>query len=131
MPTTASYETLLTETMPQVIETEEQYETIGRRFGDLIGKGRARTADETKLMRLLALLVEDYDRRHAMPPDDSTPAELLQFLLEHSGKTPADLLPIFGQRSHVNEALNGKRPISATHARKLAAIFHVKPGLFL
>ncbi len=130
MPT-ASYETLLTETCPQVIETWKQYRTIGQRFGDLLGKGRARTAEETKLMRLLGLLIQDYDRRHAMPSDDSTPADRLQFLLEHSGKTSADLLPVFGQRSHIHEALTGKRAISAPQARKLGQLFHVHPGLFL
>lgn len=66
----ATYEELLAETVPQVVETEKQYREIGGRFGDLAGKGRARTANETKLMRLLALLIEDYDRRHALPPDD-------------------------------------------------------------
>ncbi len=126
----ATYQQLLRETLPQVIETDEQYQQIGARLGDLVGKGRSRTPDETKIMRLLALLVEDYDRRHAMPPDYSTAAERLQFLMEHSGKTPADLLPVFGQRSHVNEALNGKRPIGAQHARKLGKLFRVDPGLF-
>ena len=127
----ATYEDLLAETLPQVIETEVQYDRLARRFGDLVGKGRTRSAEETKLLRLLALLVEDYDRRHAFPPDSSTPAEKLQFLLEHSGKTPADLLPIFGQRSHVHEALTGKRAISAPQARKLGQLFRVEAGLFL
>lgn len=131
MPT-ATYEQLLNETLPQVIQTYKQYRQIVARFGELIGKGRSRTPEETKLMDLLALLVRDYDQRHALPPDDSTPAELLQFLVEHSGKSATELLlPIFGQRSHVNEALNGKRPISAPQARKLGQLFSVKPGLFL
>ena len=130
MPT-ITYQQLLSETLPQVIENEDQYRVIGSRFGKLISKGRARTTDETKLMRLLALLVEDYDRRHAMPPDDSTPAELLKFLLDHSSKTADYLLPVFGQRSHVNEALNGKRKISAEQARKLSKLFSVQPGVFI
>jgi HTH-type transcriptional regulator/antitoxin HigA len=130
MPT-ATYEQLLIEAIPQVIEAEKQYREIGARFAELIGKGRSRTREETKLMRLLALLIEDYDRRNALPPDDATPAELLQFLLEHSGKRSADLLPIFGQRSHVNEALNRKRKISAEQARKLARMFSVNAGLFI
>ena len=130
MPT-VTYEELLIETLPQVIETESQYRQIVRRFGDLVGKGRARSGDETKLLRLLALLVEDYDRRHALPSDSSTPAEKLQFLLEHSGKTATDLLSVFGQRSHVHEALGGKRSISAPQARKLGRLFQVSPGLFL
>jgi HTH-type transcriptional regulator/antitoxin HigA len=130
MPT-ATYEQLLIESVPQVIETEKQYREIGARFGELVGKGRARTRDESKLMRLLALLIEDYDNRNALPPEKSSPAERLRFLLEHSGKTPADLLPVFGQRSHVSEALNGKRMISAGQAHNLAKMFSVNPGLFI
>ncbi len=130
MPT-ATYEQLLVETVPQVIETGKQYDEIGKRFGELVGKGRGRTRSETKLMRLLALLIEENDRRNSMPPDDGGPDERLRFLLEHSGKTAADLVPVFGQRSHVNEALNGKRRISAVQARKLGEIFCVSPGLFI
>jgi antitoxin component HigA of HigAB toxin-antitoxin module len=87
--------------------------------------------EETRLPRLLALLVEDYDRRNSLPPDSGTPAEKLQFLLQHSGKTALDLQPVFGQRSHVHEALRGKRSISAPQARKLDRLFRVSPGLFL
>ena len=82
-------------------------------------------------MQLLGLLIEDYDRRNALPPDSATPDARVRFLLEHSGKSPSALLPIFGQRSHVNEALNGKRKISAGQARKLAKMFSVNPGLFI
>jgi len=129
MPTT-TYEELLADALPARIETDEEYDRIHARFGELLVQ-RSRTKAESRLMDLLGVLIQDYDRRHAMPPDDSTPAERLQFLLEHSGKTSADLMPIFGQRSHVNEALNGKRPISATQARKLGQLFYVGPGLFL
>jgi antitoxin component HigA of HigAB toxin-antitoxin module len=66
-----------------------------------------------------------------MPDEEDTPAEKLHFLIEHSGKTSAGLLPIFGQRSHVSEALSGKRTISADQARALGKLFSVKPGLFL
>ena len=130
MPT-VTYEELLTEAMPSFIETEQEHEKAGRRFGELLRKGVGRTPDETKLMRLLALVVEDYDRRNAMPPDDSPPGETLQFLMQHSGKAASDLLPVFGQRSHVSEALSGKRPITAVQARKLGKLFGVKPGLFV
>jgi len=129
MPT-ATYEQLLIETMPTRIDDDEQYDLIRSRFGELLAK-RRRSAAEENLMDLLGVLIEDYDRRNALPPDDGTPAEILSFLMEHSGKKPADLLPIFGQRSHVNEALNGKRKISAEQARKLGTIFSVKPGLFV
>jgi HTH-type transcriptional regulator/antitoxin HigA len=127
----ATYQELLTETLPAIIENDEQYGEIHSRLGRLVVKGRNRTPEETKLMRLLGLLVQDYDARHGMPPEESTAAERLQFLLEHSGKASADLLPVFGQRSHVHEALAGKRPISAAQARKLGEMFGTNAGLFL
>jgi antitoxin component HigA of HigAB toxin-antitoxin module len=126
-----TYENLLVDVLPRVIETDREYREIAGRFGELLGKGRSRTGVETKLMRLLGVLVEDYDRRHGLPPDDSTPAESLRFLLEHSGKTAADMLPVFHQRSHVNEALNGKRKISPEQAKRLGKMFSIKPALFL
>jgi HTH-type transcriptional regulator/antitoxin HigA len=126
-----AHQALLRETRPEVIETGEQYDAVAARLAELVRKGGRRTADEARLMRLLVVLVEDYDRRHALPPARSTPVERLKYLLETSGRTPADLLGVFGQRSHVNEALNGKRPISAEQARKLSAILGVKPGVFI
>src|ERR1700735_618502 len=122
MPT-ATYRELLVETLPEVIVNQAQYRGICARLGDLVGKARSRSSEETRLMRLLAVLGEDYDRRHAIPAHTGTPAERLRFLLEHSGKNPSDLVPVFGQRSHVNEALNGKREISLGKARRLAKLF--------
>ena len=125
------YEELLCEVRPEAIETDERYDQVSMRLAELVRKGSRRTASETRLMKLLVVLVEDYDRRQALPPDDSTPAEKLHYLLEMSGKPTSALIPVFGQRSHVNEALTGKRPISAEQARKLGAIFSVRPGLFI
>lgn len=128
---TTVYEQLLCEARPEVIETDGRYDEVSARLADLVGKGNRRTANETRLMKLLAVLVEDYDRRHALPPDNSTPAERLRYLLESSGKPAAVLIPVFGQRSHANEALNGKRPISTGQARKLGVLFSVRPGHFV
>lgn len=125
------YDELLCEARPEVIETGTRYEQVTVHLADLVRKGTRRSASETRLMKLLAVLVEDYDRRHALPPDDSTPAETLAYLLNESGQAASALLPVFGQRSHVHEALTGKRPISAEQARKLGAIFSVRPGLFV
>jgi HTH-type transcriptional regulator/antitoxin HigA len=128
---TSVYERLLCEVQPEVIESDERYEEVAARLAGLVGKGRRRTVSETRLMRLLAVLVEDYDRRHAFPPDDSTPAERLRYLIEMSGKPVSALTPVFGQRSHVSEALNGKRRISLEQARRLAGLFSMKPAIFL
>jgi len=127
----ATYEQLLAETAPARIETDEEYDRIHQRFSELLTQGR-RTKAEERLMDLLGTLIQDFDRRHALPADASSPAEILQFLVEQSGKPASELLgPVFGSKSHVSEALSGKRPISAGQARKLAELFSVKAGLFL
>lgn len=128
---TTTYERLLCEVRPEVIETEERYDEVSGRLAELVRKGKRRTGSDTRLMKLLAVLVEDYDRRHSLPLVESSPAEKLQYLLEVSGRPATTLMPVFGQRSHVNEALTGKRPISAEQARKLGALFSVRPGLFV
>ena len=127
----ATYRQLLEDALPQIIETPEQYRDIHRRFSVLFDKRNSRTKDESRFMRLLGLLIQDYDRRNALPPADDSPAERLQFLMKTSGKMAADLVPVFGQKSHVSEALSGARPISADQARQLGKMFHLNPGYFL
>ena len=56
---------------------------------------------------------------------------MLAYLRESSGRTAKDLLPVFGTRGRVSEALNGKRSISKGQAKKLAAMFKVTADLFI
>jgi hypothetical protein len=56
-----SYERLLVEVLPSRIEDDEQYDLIRHRFGELLAKRRPLEA-ESKLMGLLGVLIEDYDR---------------------------------------------------------------------
>ena len=126
----ATYEELLVASLPRRIETDTDYDRFHARLGELM-RLRKRTKAETELFHLLVLLIQDYDRRHALPPEESTPAQRLQYLLEVSGKKNADLIRVFGQISHVSEALHGKRPISLEQARKLGRLFHVKAGFFV
>jgi hypothetical protein len=51
----ATYEELLIETVPEVIETEAQYNRIARRFGDLVGRGRVRSAGYASSVQWRAL----------------------------------------------------------------------------
>ena len=82
-------------------------------------------------MRLLALLVEDFDRRHALPADESSPSERLQYLLEVSGRTREDLVAVFGTGSRVEDVLGAAGAISSEEARQLGVLFSVAPELFI
>jgi len=52
-------------------------------------------------------------------------------ILEIYGESPAVLMPVFGQKSHVSDALNGKRPAGAGDARSLGRPFRTQPRNFI
>ncbi len=79
---------------------------------------------------MLALLITSYEDR-TYPISDSSPAEILKFLMEQHNLKQVDLVEIFGNKSVVSEVLNGKRPFSKAHIRRVSERFHVSPELFL
>jgi HTH-type transcriptional regulator / antitoxin HigA len=79
------------------------------------------------------MLVKDYESK-ICPMDDwrsQSPTEMLQYLLETSGKRQSDLLGVIGSSGIVSEVVNGKRSISKSQAKKLGEIFQVSPSLFI
>jgi HTH-type transcriptional regulator/antitoxin HigA len=56
---------------------------------------------------------------------------MLVYLMETSGRTAKDLLPVFGTRGRVSEVVSGKRAISKEQAKKLASTFKVAVDLFI
>lgn len=124
------YGELLADTLPRVIETTEELERLAGEIEPLLDKGDGRTVEEEELCRLALKLIGDYQRAHRVVPT-LKPHELLQALLEESEKRQADLLPVFGSRSRVSDAVNGKRAISKAQAKRLGELFHLSPAAFI
>jgi HTH-type transcriptional regulator/antitoxin HigA len=123
------YAALLAHTLPRVIESREDLERLAREIEPLLDKGDRRSPEEEELCRLVLKLIGDYQReRHLVP--GLKPHELLQALLEASGMRQADLLSVFGSRSRVSDAVNGKRGISREQAKRLGELFHLSPAAF-
>jgi HTH-type transcriptional regulator/antitoxin HigA len=115
--------------LPRVIESREDLERLAREIEPLLDKGDRRSPEEEELCRLVLKLIGDYQReRHLVP--GLKPHELLQALLEASGMRQADLLSVFGSRSRVSDAVNGKRGISREQAKRLGELFHLSPAAF-
>jgi HTH-type transcriptional regulator / antitoxin HigA len=124
------YAALLTATLPQVIATPAELERLTRQIEPLMDKTERRTPEEEALCRLVLKLIDDYQQaKRAIP--EMKPHELLQALLEESGKRQADLLSVFGSRSRVSDAVNGKRAISKSQAKRLGEFFSVSPAAFI
>jgi HTH-type transcriptional regulator/antitoxin HigA len=124
------YGELLSSVLPRIIENDAEIRQVSEIVEPLLDKGPRRTPEEEALCRLLLRLIDDYQQSRPVIPK-LKPKEALEALLEARNLRQADLLPIFGSRSRVSDAVNGKRDISKAQARKLAEFFSVSPDLFI
>lgn len=116
--------------LPRIIDNDVELERLTRSLAPLLEKGERRTREEEELCRLLLKLIDDYQQAQAAIPR-LAPHEALQALMEARNLRQADLLPIFGSRSRISDAVNGKREISKAQGRKLGEFFRVSPDLFI
>jgi len=116
--------------MPVIIETEKENARMLAIVEKLMKKGEDLSAEEEKLLKLLARLIEDFEQRYYQPPE-AEPLEVLHHLMEARGIKPSQLWEVFGSKGIASEVLNGKRGISKTHARALANFFHVPADVFV
>jgi HTH-type transcriptional regulator / antitoxin HigA len=126
------YTELLIKYQPKVIETEAEYRQALAIVEHFVFK-KERSLEELALYDLALMLVKDYESK-ICPMDDwrmQSPTEMLQYLLESSGKKQSDLVGIIGSSGIVSEVVNGKRSISKSQAKKLGEIFQVSPSLFI
>jgi len=125
---TSSYAALLSEIRPEVIRDEKQNRAyIGRL--EVLSSKKHLTSAEQKLMRLLLLLVEDFER-NSDPVPDAGPIDVLRHLMEAHGLRQRDLTDVFGTESIVSEILHGKRDLTKEHIRRLSIRFSVSPAVF-
>lgn len=126
----ARYKKLLSRAMPVVIETEEDNDRMLAQVEKLMSKGEDLSPEEGALLRLMATLIQDFEEKFYQP-GKVTPLEMLHHLMDAQDLKPKDLLSVFGSKGVASEVLNGKRSISKTHIKKLAAFFNVSPELFI
>jgi HTH-type transcriptional regulator / antitoxin HigA len=124
------YRELLQQVLPIVIRTGKEYQRLLRAAAQLMEKPEPEiTEEEGRLLEMLSMLIEEYeDRVHPLPKAE--PHKMLNYLLQEKQLRPSDLWAIL-PKSRVSEILNGKRGISKTQAKQLAALLHVPVDLFL
>jgi HTH-type transcriptional regulator / antitoxin HigA len=124
-----NYPQLLAEFVPQAIDSEAEYDRA-LAIAERLTFKQDKTVAEIKLLKLIVVLIEDYETEH-YPMDNVTPHELLQHLMESNNTRQADLVGLIGSRGVVSEVVNGKRAISKAQAKALGEFFNVSPGLFI
>jgi HTH-type transcriptional regulator/antitoxin HigA len=125
------YARLANRIVVKAIETEEEYDHMVAAVERLMDKGASHLSpEEAALLETMAILLQAYDDRHH-PLPSVAPNEMLAYLMETSGRTAKELLPVFGTRGRVSEVLSGKRSISKEQAKRLASMFKVTVDLFI
>jgi len=122
------YAQLLAGLLPHVIHTEDENKRYTAALEKLLAKPD-RTAEESRMVELLTLLIEDFEeKQYSLPP--ATPRDIVRHLVESNGLRQVDLIDIFGAESTVSEVLAGKRDFAKSHIERLSRRFHVSPELF-
>lgn len=93
---------------------EAALEEIERYFDKEPKKGTA----EADRFDLLALVIEDYERRH-WPVDSPDAVAAIRFAMEAGGRTQADLGRLLGARQRASDVLGRRRPLTMTMAWRL------------
>jgi HTH-type transcriptional regulator/antitoxin HigA len=124
------YADLLATTLPQLIESEAEYERMLAIVEPMMSREDKLSPEEAKLFDLLVKLIQDYEEEH-YPIEPAAPHQVLQHLMEARGLQQNEIAHLFGTSGRASEAINGMRAISKAQARKLAEFFHVSPELFV
>jgi len=123
------YSALLSDVLPGIIDSLEEYNRIEKIFNNLFKEKRS--PEEDKLFNLLANLLEDYERRALPTLEKSSPLETLKFLMKENNLRQSDLTKVFGTQSVVSEVLGGKREITKNQAKALAQKFSLRLEAFI
>ncbi len=124
-----TYGQLLRRALPHVIRTEAEHARLTDELLRL-DEREDLTPEEHELAELLTVLIGEYEERR-YPIRKASPQQNLRHLMEARNLTQKDLWRIFGSKGITSEVFHGKRSISKTHAKKLAAFFHVSADLFI
>lgn len=131
MPT-VNYTDLLIQTKPKPIRSELEKKHFLTMVDKLMSIDESDlTQEEADMLELLALIIEDYEKKHCPLPVKANPNYILKELMENNDLEPKDLLDIFDSNETVREVINNKRSISKKEAIALGLRFKVSPALFI
>ena len=108
----------------RIIRSEAEYETALAEIETYFDKEPKRGTPEAERFDLLALVIEDYEKKH-WPIDPPTPVDAIRYRMETGGYTQRDLAELLGSRQRASEVLAGKRPLTLEMAWQL----HKKWGI--
>ncbi|MEX0268788.1 type II toxin-antitoxin system HigA family antitoxin [Leptolyngbyaceae cyanobacterium UHCC 1019] len=117
---------LLNEFPPRSIANDAKLTATQARIHLIIDRGKL-TQDDRDYLKVLGMLVYDYEEHHE-PMPKLKGAELLKALMEESNLQPNDLVSILGNESAILEILDYKSQLTEEQIQELASFFHLSPA---
>lgn len=102
----------------KVIKSSDEYSQAMARIFALMALDLKADSKEGSELELLALVVEDYERK-IVPPAVTDPVEAILFRMDQMKLARKDLESYIGSVSKVSEVLSRKRPLSLSMIRRL------------
>jgi HTH-type transcriptional regulator/antitoxin HigA len=100
------------------LRNEREYESAVDEIERYFENEPKRGTPEADRFDLLALVIEDYEKRH-WPIDPPDPIDAIRFRMEVSGLNQADLGRLLGTRQRASDILNRRRPLTLPMIWKL------------
>lgn len=104
--------------MVKPIHNNKEYKAALARIYKLIHSDVEAGTPEADEMKLLILVIEDYEKEHyPVPPPD--PIEAIKFRMDQLGMKPADMHKILGSRQRYSDIMTGRRKLTLPMMRRL------------
>ena len=100
------------------LRSEADYDQAITEIEHYFDKSPKRCTPEADRFDLLALVIEDYERKN-WPIDPPNPVDAIRYRMEMGGYTQADLGRLLGSRQRASEVLTRKRRLTMQMAWKL------------
>ena len=114
----------------RVIRSKDEHQRALKEVERLVLRDPAAGTSDGDRLELLALLIEDYERK-AFPIETPDPIEAIEFRMEEQGLKQRDLIPFLGSKSRVSEVLSRKRPLTVQMIRGLSEGLGIPIGLLV
>jgi HTH-type transcriptional regulator / antitoxin HigA len=124
----ALYINLLADFVPQVINSEAEYDRALLIAEPLVANHNL-SNEESMFLALIVTLIEDYETKH-YPMGEVSPHAAILHLMEYSHTKENDLVGVIGSAEVVAGIVSGKSLIDQVQAKALSEYFQVLASLF-
>lgn len=114
----------------KMIRNQDDYHAAMARLAVLMRRESKMSDGEESELELLALVIEDYERK-VVPPAAPDPVDAILFRMDQMKLSRKDLEPYIGSASKVSEVLSRKRPLSLSMIRRLHKGFDIPADVLI